>query len=136
MGGVSGPYLCGGELVSPELAAGVRAEGSFAGGCTLCMWGQSWGLQHTRANSRKVNVTVASAPDSKAGPRHVPFLQPGALCHPHPQSQPEKDVCSRSPETLPRAPGPLGPSGCSSLLVMSPYFCLELPFQGLMLDCS
>lgn len=34
-GGVSGPYLCGRELMSPELAAGVRAEGSFAGSCTL-----------------------------------------------------------------------------------------------------
>ena len=34
-GGVSGPYLCGRELVSPELAAGVRDECSFAGGCTL-----------------------------------------------------------------------------------------------------
>lgn len=42
----------------------------------------------TPDNSREVNVTVASAPDSMAGPRHVPFLQPSALCHLHPQSQP------------------------------------------------
>lgn len=30
--GVSGSYLCGRGLVRPELAAGVRAEGSFVGG--------------------------------------------------------------------------------------------------------